>query len=335
MSNSLYPISPRLRSREPVGAPVSLPPPLPQAPSPKTEPAGLRVLLRLPNVAAASSASSVPRFRFADRLFSTLRRKYAALSLVVFIVCVTAMLLRGRRTSRPQEEAAEAPRWNAAVASPQAGSTSSPQAGPLPKGDGAARGFAASRGAGVPSDAAQPRDEGPVPWHPAPTPSGDSAYRPAVDAGANNRSFAAATTPVPANPNPNASRPSTVDSVPNMASRYPGREDAADRTATTRSLPPTWPAAPSDPPRDFRTAQRPSGPIGGQYGGAAPSGPSPSAMLPHAIQQPAPAVPDTSGVGPSIFTRGADPSGQARFMNRIDAPPIQPEYGPGGMPSSR
>ncbi len=325
MSKISSPISPRLRPREPVGAPVSSPPPLPPAPSPKTEPAGLRVLLRLPNVAAASPASRTARFRFADRLFSTLRRKYAALSLVVFIVCVSAMLLRGKRTSPPQDDAAEAPRWNSAVAAPRSVA--------VPKGDGVARGASAPAGANVQMTVAPPHDDRPLPWQPAPTPFGNAAYRPAVEASAANRSFAGPTSTSSSNPNLSASKPSFGDSTPSMASHYPGRDDAADRTATTRWLPPTWAAAPSDPPKDVRVAQRPSGPIGGPYGGAALSERTPSAMLPQAVQQPA--IRDTSGLGPSIYSQHADPSGQVRLENRIDAPPIQPGYAPGGTQGPR
>ncbi|HKD35436.1 MAG TPA: hypothetical protein VKB78_01510, partial [Pirellulales bacterium] len=111
-----------MRSREPVGASLPSSPPQQALSTLKNEPSTLRVLLRMPNVAVESAVASSPRFRIVkrlfstDRLFSTLRRKYAALSLVVFVICLGALLLRGKRTSHPQDEAGEAPRWNAAIA---------------------------------------------------------------------------------------------------------------------------------------------------------------------------------------------------------------------------
>src|SRR5437868_10802916 len=74
----------------------------------------LRVLIRLPNVAANSKTS--PRLKFATKLFSTLKRKYAAAAVAVFVVCMVAMLLRGKRGATPHDDAiGEAPRWNAPV----------------------------------------------------------------------------------------------------------------------------------------------------------------------------------------------------------------------------
>jgi hypothetical protein len=243
-----------------------------------------------------------------------LRRKYAALSLVVFIICVAAMLLRGRRTSRPQDEAGDAPRWNTAV--------SAPQASPLPKVEAAARGFATPAAANTQMTAVRPRDEGPLPWRAAPTPSGDAGYRPAVDASAGNRAFAGPTALAPTNPAANASILSTGNSVPEMASRYPGRDAVADRTAQTRSLPPTWP---SGPQTDYRTAQRPAAPVAGPFTGGLPAAPSP-------VAAPNESQPAYNG---SIFTRGADSSGQAHLMNQIGPPPAQPSYDPAGAQGYR
>src|SRR5438105_4754069 len=82
-------ISPRLRSREPIGAAVSAPKPA------HDDTPALRVLIRLPHVALHSGTS--PRFKFATKLFSTLKRKYAAAAFALFVVCMVAMLLRGKR----------------------------------------------------------------------------------------------------------------------------------------------------------------------------------------------------------------------------------------------
>ena len=101
-------ISPRLRSRQPIMAADSAPQPV------RLETPGLRVLIRVPNVASVSTAS--PRLVFASRLFSTLKRKYAAGAFAVFVVCMVAMLLRGKREAAPHDETgAEAPHWNSAV----------------------------------------------------------------------------------------------------------------------------------------------------------------------------------------------------------------------------
>ncbi|HEV2970807.1 MAG TPA: hypothetical protein VGY55_12620 [Pirellulales bacterium] len=101
-------ISPRLRSREPLAAASHTPPAaVPGNPL-------LRVLIRLPNIAAPSTAAA--RFQFANKLFSTLKRRYAAAAFAVFVVCMIAMLLRGKHgTAVHNDLGSDAPPWNGAV----------------------------------------------------------------------------------------------------------------------------------------------------------------------------------------------------------------------------
>jgi hypothetical protein len=101
-------ISPRRRAREPVAAASGMSPaPAPSNPS-------LRVLIRLPNIAAPSTATA--RFQFANKLFSTLKRRYAAAAFAVFVVCMVALLLRGKRGATAHDDSgSDAPPWNGAV----------------------------------------------------------------------------------------------------------------------------------------------------------------------------------------------------------------------------
>jgi hypothetical protein len=208
-------ISPRLRSRQPHAPVESAPQPI------RLETPGLRVLIRLPNVASDSTAS--PRFKFASRLFSTLKRKYAAAAFAVFVVCMVAMLLRGKRGAAPHDEAgADAPRWNSAVT-----------VGP---------GKPAPSAPILQSAANQPHSDGPMPWS-AQQSSVDPSRRLAPETGSFNK---AATGPSTAAANPTGS--ARWDNVPTMSPRYPLREAMNDR-APTRALPPPWPAS------DYRSTQ--------------------------------------------------------------------------------
>lgn len=212
-------ISPRLRSRQPIMAAESAPQPA------RLEAPGLRVLIRLPNVASDSTAS--PRFLIASRLFSTLKRKYAAAAFAVFVVCMVAMLLRGKRGAAPRDEeaGADAPRWNSAVT--VAPSKAGPSA-PI-----------------LQSAASQPHSDGPLPWS-AQQSSVDPSRRPAPEVGSLNKAAPSASTAAAANPTGSAK----WDNLPVMANRYPLREAMADR-APNRALPPAWPGS------ENRAAQAP------------------------------------------------------------------------------
>jgi hypothetical protein len=101
-------ISPRLRTREPVAAASGTPS------APASSNPSLRVLIRLPNVAAPTAATA--RFQFANKLFSTLKRRYAAAAFAVFVVCMVALLLRGKHgTAAHDDSGSDAPPWNGAV----------------------------------------------------------------------------------------------------------------------------------------------------------------------------------------------------------------------------
>ena len=252
-------ISPRLRSRQPIVAEDSIPHPV------RPETRGLRVLIRLPNVASDSIDS--PRFKFASRLFSTLKRKYAAAAFAVFVVCMVAMLLRGKRGVAPHDETgADAPRWNSAVTvSPSKPGPSAPI---------------------LQSAASQPHSDGPMPW-PAQQSSVDPSRRLAPEAGSLNKAAASPSTAAAANSTGSAK----WDIPPAMPTRYPLREAMADRAAT-RALPAAWP--------------------GSENRGGRP--------------------PDASAVWPSRPAAGAEPSNEARFTGRIDAPPTQPNYDPAARP---
>jgi hypothetical protein len=212
-------ISPRLRSRQPIvpAEPVHQPV--------RLETPGLRVLIRLPNVASDSTAS--PRLMFASRLFSTLKRKYAAAAFAVFVVCMVAMLLRGKRGVAPHDEAgADAPRWNSAVT-----------VGPSKPGPSAPI---------TQSAASQPHsDDGPMPWS-AQQSSVDPSRRLAPEVGSLNKAAASASTATAAN----STGSPRWDNPPTMPTRYPLREAMADR-APTHTLPPAWPAT------DYRAGQAP------------------------------------------------------------------------------
>jgi hypothetical protein len=108
-------ISPRLRSRESSNLTTAATAP---SPAPATH-SKLRVLIRLPHVAAESKASA--RFQFAVGLLAALKRRYAAAAFVVFLVAMVAMLLHGKSGETPRNDRdSEAPRWNSAVTVPAA-----------------------------------------------------------------------------------------------------------------------------------------------------------------------------------------------------------------------
>ncbi len=106
-------ISPRLRSRESGSLPIATIAPAPTVAAHSK----LRVLIRLPHVAAESKASA--RFQVAVGLLAAVRRSYAAAAFVVFLVAMVAMLLHGKsgETTRNDHDS-EAPRWNSAVTVP-------------------------------------------------------------------------------------------------------------------------------------------------------------------------------------------------------------------------
>jgi hypothetical protein len=253
-------ISPRLRSRQPIVAADSIPHPV------RPETRGLRVLIRLPNVASDSTDS--PRFKFASRLFSTLRRKYAAAAFAVFVVCMVTMLLRGKRGAAPHDEeaGADAPRWNSAVtAAPSKAGPSAPI---------------------LHSAASQPHSDVPVPWDQQS--SVEPSRRLAPDIGSSNK---AAPTPSPA-ASANSTGSARWDNLPVMANRYPFREAMADR-AQNRALPSAWPGS------ENRAAQ----------------------------------ATEPSAAWPSRPAAGVEPSIEARFLNRIDPLPTQPNYDPAARPN--
>ncbi len=156
MTNSPTTISPRLRARESAIVPA------PAAASRAGEPpSSLRVLVRLPNVAAPKPA--VRRFKFTATLFSTLRRKYAAAAFGVFLVCMVIMLIRGKR-GQPEhgDSANDAPRWNSTLTVP---THKEPVAAPV----------------AVQPPASTASAEGPTPWELGPRPAADTSHQAAAD----------------------------------------------------------------------------------------------------------------------------------------------------------
>jgi hypothetical protein len=159
-------------------------------------------------------------------LFSTLKRKYAAAAFALFVVCMVAMLLRGKRGAEPHDEAGgDAPRWNNPL-------TITP-------------GKEAPSGPILQSAAGQPRNDGPKPWSAAQSPI-DSSRRTPLDGDPWNKPAASAANAAAAN----LTSSPKGDNLPAMSTRYPVREAMTDRTPSRTSTP-AWPAS------EYRTAQAP------------------------------------------------------------------------------
>jgi hypothetical protein len=113
MSTTPPTISPRLRSRES----GSLPATRAASSAASTAHSNLRVLIRLPHIAAESKASA--RFQVAVGLLAAMKRSYAAAAFAVFLVGMVLMLLHGKSADTTHSEAdSDAPRWNSAATAP-------------------------------------------------------------------------------------------------------------------------------------------------------------------------------------------------------------------------
>lgn len=179
MINSPPSISPRLRGREPVGI---TPPVVPMRPP---EQPGLRVLIRLPQITPPSASAG--RFQFAasmfTTMFTTLKRRYAAVAFGIFVVCVAVMLIRGKRPAPPQDDGGEAPRWTSAVTvSPSKPAAAAPIAIQTPKAvQQPATAIAPRIDAAIAprnETAAAPRNEATAPWALGPQRGADTARQP-------------------------------------------------------------------------------------------------------------------------------------------------------------
>jgi hypothetical protein len=178
----------------------------------------LRILIRLPNVAAPSTATA--RFQFANKLFSTLKRRYAAAAFAVFLVCMVALLLRGKRgTTARDDSGSDAPPWNGAV-------TVSPAA------EGPVRPT-------IQSAAGQPLKSNAPSWPPAQQVPSDA--QPAT------RDVGAWQTPASGIGSNSANSSAADDRMPSMPTRNPSYDAMGGRGPT---------APPSQPSAAYRTAER-------------------------------------------------------------------------------